>query len=170
MRLLKFKWLPPSCARCLAMNPSQKFFPPRHRTQTRHHIRSNHVMTSSAATRLVTLPMAGCLPQERLRCQVHRVFVGFSVSHHFIAISVNDSLGNENVPAEPRHNLGPNDPIHCTENKDGDANQREGIIRVSVGVPVAVGRDEWCECEENVEKQVGDCDKQVRFPGRRPVL
>jgi hypothetical protein len=49
-------------------------------------------------------------------------------------------------------NFGPHQPVHGSKEQNTGTNQRESIIRVSVRIPVAVGRDKGCDDEKEVEE------------------
>jgi len=92
------------------------------------------------------------------------------VPHHLDPVLIHLSFGHNNVAPPPRKHLGPQRPVHHAQPQHGGADEREGVVRVPVGVPVARGRDEGREGEEDVEEEVDDSDKRRRAPGGGPVL
>lgn len=74
------------------------------------------------------------------------------------------------MPANPRPEFGPQSPVRGANKQDRDANHGEDIIRVSVRVPVPLGRDEGHDGQEGVAEDKDDCDGQMGVPSRGPVL
>jgi hypothetical protein len=74
------------------------------------------------------------------------------------------------VSTPPWKDSRPQQPVHSSKDQHPRADKGEGVVRVAVGIPVAVWRDEWRNDEEYVEAQVDEGDREKCLPGRGPVL
>jgi len=63
---------------------------------------------------------------------------------------VDNPLAHNLMPLHRRPHLGPQGPIHRAQQQHRDTHDREDIVRVTVGVPVAIRRDERHDDEEQV--------------------
>lgn len=93
-----------------------------------------------------------------------------AVPNNLIAVLVDNPLRNDLMPAHGRPKLGPQPPVGGAKKQDGNANDGEDVVRISVAVPVSLGRDEWHNRQEHVAKEEDDGDGEVGVPPRCPLF
>ena len=71
---------------------------------------------------------------------------------------INNACRDNLVATNSRPDLGPADPIEATKEQDTHSDNGEDVVRVPIGIPVPVGRDEGCHRQEDVGQEIKDRD------------
>lgn len=91
-----------------------------------------------------------------MRSREHLCPLDLLVPDDLIAILVDDSLRHDAVSANPRPELGPNEPVEGAKEQNGNTDDGEDVVGVALGVPVSNRGNEGNDSQEDVEEEEND--------------
>lgn len=86
-------------------------------------------------------------------------------------VHIHNPLRHDLVPPHRGPELGPQRPVHATQNQNTHAHHGEHIVRIPIRPEIAVGRrDERHNRQKGIAQQEDNCHRQPGAPARVPLL